>query len=182
MGTESFSGAKRPGRGVDHPPLSSVEVKERVDLYINSASGTSWPVLGWTLTFMVASTVILCSLLLGSTSSGTYRVSDINYSWSSIRCTAEMFNVHFKCEVATGYLLSRFLNRTQVWTSFEAFCCLLLSSVAYPGIFFGGWGGGGGGSTNSVEDRGQRERGSGCGSPLLRGSGGRCNLVLFHFW
>ena len=34
-----------------------------------------------------------------------------------------------------------------------------------------------GGSTNSVEDRGQRERGSGSGSPLVRGSGGSCNLV-----
>ena len=37
--------------------------------------------------------------------------------------------------------------------------------------------GGGGGSTNSVEDRGQKERGSGVGSPLVRGSGGSCNLV-----
>jgi hypothetical protein len=44
-------------------------------------------------------------------------------------------------------------------------------SVAYPGIFFGG------GSTNSLEDRGPRERGSGGGSPLGRGSGGNCNLV-----
>ena len=35
----------------------------------------------------------------------------------------------------------------------------------------------GGGSTNLVEDRGQRERGSGGGSPLVRGSGGSCNLV-----
>ena len=34
-----------------------------------------------------------------------------------------------------------------------------------------------GGSTNSVEDRGQTERGSGGCSPLLRGSGGSCNLV-----
>ena len=47
-----------------------------------------------------------------------------------------------------------------------------LAPVAYPGILFGG-----GGSTNSVEDRGQRERGSGGGSPLVRGSGGSCNLV-----
>jgi len=46
------------------------------------------------------------------------------------------------------------------------------SSVVYPGIFFGGVG-----STNSVEDRGQRERGSGGGSPLVNGSGGSCNLV-----
>ena len=44
--------------------------------------------------------------------------------------------------------------------------------VTYPGILFGG-----GGSTNSVEDRGQRERESGDGSPLVRGSGGSCNLV-----
>ena len=36
---------------------------------------------------------------------------------------------------------------------------------------------GGRGSTNSVEDRGQRERGSGAGNPLVRGSGGSCNLV-----
>jgi len=34
-----------------------------------------------------------------------------------------------------------------------------------------------GGSTNSVEDRGQREQGFGGGSPLVRGSGGSCNLV-----
>ena len=46
-------------------------------------------------------------------------------------------------------------------------------SVAYPGMFFGG----GGGSTNSVEDRGRTERGSGGCSPLVRGSGGSCNLV-----
>jgi hypothetical protein len=35
----------------------------------------------------------------------------------------------------------------------------------------------GGGSTNSVEDREQRDRGSGSRSPLVRGSGGSCNLV-----
>ena len=36
---------------------------------------------------------------------------------------------------------------------------------------------GSGGSTNSVEDKGQRKRGTGGGSPLVRGSGGSCNLV-----
>ena len=52
---------------------------------------------------------------------------------------------------------------------------LLFHPVAYPGNFFG-WGGEGG-STNLVEDREQRGRGSGGGSPLVRGSGGSCNLV-----
>jgi hypothetical protein len=39
MGTESFPGVTRPGRGVDHPPPSSAEVKERVELYLYSPSG-----------------------------------------------------------------------------------------------------------------------------------------------
>ena len=45
-------------------------------------------------------------------------------------------------------------------------------TVAYPRILLGG-----GVSTNSVEDRGQRERGYGGSSLLVRGSGGSCNLV-----
>jgi hypothetical protein len=44
-----FPGVKRPGRGADHPPSSSAEVKERVQLYLYSHSGSSWPVLGWPL-------------------------------------------------------------------------------------------------------------------------------------
>ena len=46
MGTGFFPGLKRPGRGVDHPPLSSAGVKEIVELYLYSSSGPSWPVLG----------------------------------------------------------------------------------------------------------------------------------------
>jgi hypothetical protein len=49
MGTGSFLGVKRLGCGVDHPPPSSAEVKERVELYLCSPFGPSWPVLGWTL-------------------------------------------------------------------------------------------------------------------------------------
>jgi len=46
MGTESFLGVKWHGRGIDHPHSSSAEVKERVELYLFSPSGPSWPVLG----------------------------------------------------------------------------------------------------------------------------------------
>jgi hypothetical protein len=46
MGTGSSPGVERQGRGVDHLPLSSAEVKERVELYIYFPSGPSWLVLG----------------------------------------------------------------------------------------------------------------------------------------
>jgi len=49
MGTGSFPGVKRPGRGVNHPPPSGAEVKKRVELYVCSPYGSSWPVLRWTL-------------------------------------------------------------------------------------------------------------------------------------
>ena len=52
VGTGCFPGVKRPGGGVvaltTHPP-SSAEVKEEVELCLYSPSGTSWPVLGWTV-------------------------------------------------------------------------------------------------------------------------------------
>jgi hypothetical protein len=54
MGTWSFPGVKRPGRGADHPPSSSAEVEGRVELYIYSPSGPSWPVLGRILPLLYA--------------------------------------------------------------------------------------------------------------------------------
>ena len=45
-GTGSFPGVKQSVRGVDHPPPSSAEVKERVQLFLYSTSGPSWPVIG----------------------------------------------------------------------------------------------------------------------------------------
>jgi hypothetical protein len=44
MGTGggSFPGVKRPGREADHSHPSSAEVKEWVELYLNSPSKPSW--------------------------------------------------------------------------------------------------------------------------------------------
>ena len=52
MGTVSFPGINRPGRGIDHPPPSTAEIKERVELYLYSSSGPSWPVLGETYLYL----------------------------------------------------------------------------------------------------------------------------------
>ena len=46
VGTGSFPGVKQSGRGIDHPPPTSADVKERVELYFYSSSGPSYLVLG----------------------------------------------------------------------------------------------------------------------------------------
>jgi len=46
-GHRGLPGVKCPGRGVDHPPPSSTELKETVELYLYSPS--SYPVPGRTL-------------------------------------------------------------------------------------------------------------------------------------
>jgi len=46
FGTGSFPEVKRPGHSFDHPSPSSAKVKGRVEVYIYSPSGRSWPVLG----------------------------------------------------------------------------------------------------------------------------------------
>ena len=51
MGTGSFPGVKRPGRGADHPSPSKRRSHERVGLYLYSPSGPQWPVIGRTLPF-----------------------------------------------------------------------------------------------------------------------------------
>ena len=46
MATGYFPGVNRPERNVDHPLPSRAEVEGRVELYIRSPSGSSWPVIG----------------------------------------------------------------------------------------------------------------------------------------
>ena len=60
VGTGSLPGVKRPGGGVDRPSPSSAEVKERVNLYLYSPSGPSWPVVGWTLPLPLHIYIYMC--------------------------------------------------------------------------------------------------------------------------
>jgi len=60
VGTGFFPGVKRPGRGVGHPPPSSADALERVELYFCSRFGPSWPILGWTLPLPLSLIFFFC--------------------------------------------------------------------------------------------------------------------------
>ena len=72
MGAGSFP-------GVDHPPPSSAEVKERVELYLYCTSGPSWPVRGWTLTLPLP--LPLCCLSGRTVSQAVSRRPHIVDAW-----------------------------------------------------------------------------------------------------
>jgi hypothetical protein len=85
-----FPGVKRPGRGVNHPPPSSAEVKERVEVYLYSPSGPSWPVLGWTLPLPLLEAVLRKEPEF--LERYTCRKQDIRYSaveWMNVQYYAE---------------------------------------------------------------------------------------------
>jgi len=64
-------------------------------------------------------------------------------------------------------------GRAYVYCMLSLQCTAFVSGSGVPRNFVRG----GGFSKNEVEDRGQRERGSAGGSPLVWGSGSSCNLV-----
>ena len=57
----SFLGVKRSGRGVDHPPPVSAEVKERVELYMYFLSWAFMACSRANFTFTLISVIILLS-------------------------------------------------------------------------------------------------------------------------
>jgi hypothetical protein len=88
MGTVSlFRGVKRSGRGLNHPLTSSAKVKERVELYLYSRSGTSWAFLGRTLRLLFAQRQkqlrCLCNVT-GTVSAGSEAGRVCRWSVSSI--------------------------------------------------------------------------------------------------
>jgi hypothetical protein len=78
VGTGSFPGVKRPGRGADHPPPSKCRGHERVGLYLYSPSGPSWPVIGRTFTFTFTFTILFAKVFLPSLFSRIFK-----FYWTS---------------------------------------------------------------------------------------------------
>ena len=64
VGTGSLPGVIRPGLEADHPPLSSANVKETVELCLHSPSAPSLQAKGQNLTFVKRTFFFVLLLLL----------------------------------------------------------------------------------------------------------------------
>ena len=94
MGTDSFPGEKRPGRGADHPPPSKRRGHKRVGLYLYSPSGPQWRVMGRTFIFYV-----------------TLSLHFVVSKWSKIcpcwQCTTLFVWAHFRCVAFLHLVISK---------------------------------------------------------------------------
>jgi len=68
----SFPGVKRPGRGDDYPPPCNADVKERLQLYPNSRSVSSWHVIDRTLHLLTKKTQTRMKPVSNNTDKCTY--------------------------------------------------------------------------------------------------------------
>jgi len=69
LGTGSYGEVKLPGRVVDRPLPSNAEVKESVQLYIYSPTGSSWPAIGRALPLLYLTHIILSSVAIKNSES-----------------------------------------------------------------------------------------------------------------
>ena len=95
MGTGSFPGVKRPGRGADHLPPPKRQGHERVELYLYSPSGPSWPVLGRTLLLLYLPPVIVSMCTLEDFPYKISPVSAVSLISLLPRCTALLLSLFF---------------------------------------------------------------------------------------
>ena len=99
MGNGSFPGVKRPGRVADHPPPSKCRGQERVELYLYSLFGPSWPVMEapfpFTADLMKSHAFMKCLY-------GVHNFATVNHNCGSLNRTKKFFsesgfNITVKC-------------------------------------------------------------------------------------
>ena len=102
MGTGSrFRGVKQQGHDVKHPPPPSAEVKERVEIYLYSPSGPSWPVPRRTSPFIIYFKIHIlndyCSALnVRPTNTHTLKRTNFNYDREATTTASDARGPRFK--------------------------------------------------------------------------------------
>ena len=128
MGTGSFPGIKRLGRGVNHPPPSSTKVERRVELYICSPSGPLWPVLGRILPLTLP---LLSSLMLSNSTKILLLTTLIRDVLVSVSCTSRLGAwIGLEINVVSFIpLISNVKNMYHTETSLKYFVVQVLASA-----------------------------------------------------
>ena len=130
MGTGSFPAVKRPGRGADHPPPSRAEDEGRVELYVFSPSGPSWPVIGRALPL---TSVLPFSTKLGVPQRISTKVPNMKFnrnpSSKSRADTCGQTDVHDEVTMCFSRLWERFqkhepyaIQTADIWTMSLPLC------------------------------------------------------------
>ena len=115
MGTRSFPGVKRPGLGIDHPHPSSAEVKERLELYLCSSSGPSWPCLGWTLPVPYFTVGYQLSRLMKD-------LNNWRHGLSSLFCCVHSHSLTVFCKPVSFSVLRFVLRNSSCWLHVSVSC------------------------------------------------------------
>jgi hypothetical protein len=126
-GVGSFLGVKRPGGDVGHPPASSAEVIERVELYLYSTSCPSWPVLGWTL-----------PLSLPSVQFTSFYVSSVSFQFTLSRISGlcqSLFESSFLCKINIGIIFPFVSRSLQIFITILYVFLLTLTRATCLTIF-----------------------------------------------
>jgi hypothetical protein len=144
MGTGSLPGVKQLGCSVYYPPLSSAEVKERVELYLCSPFGPSLPVLGWTVTLSLPSPVCPHALYGGNCAFFPLHkfrelsvISEFRLFCSPFFCVSFSTAQNFKL-VLKFPSYDRYLNTVLLWTSYSIFSSYVSSDATIKHILFPG--------------------------------------------
>jgi len=105
-GYRVFPAGKATGAWRWPPTLSSPDVEERIELYLYSTSGTSWPVIGWTLTLPDTDNHFGPNWYFGVTDVcfEVQNVFVVMLSWIAGRCSVTGYPVHPDIRHTNGFL------------------------------------------------------------------------------
>jgi hypothetical protein len=99
------AGGGRGARGLNHPPPSKAEVKGRIELYLYSPSGPSWPIIGRTLPLPYLVLVYVANFLKQSESCEVFFFFASVIMHRVVSVISAVFTVHFDTRLKRSHFV-----------------------------------------------------------------------------